>query len=368
MTSLAKMIQQWERGDHIPGPIYRPLYAHLTGTSEAELFGLAKEGRTPNVEALNLAGTACLSEVNSRPVDAEFVESLRETNQDLVRLDALWGGHEVFPLALRVFRTVHQKLGSGAYVPPVERDLLAAAGETGEIAAWLAYDADKQPESRQLAHEALMLSQHAGDRDMELFLLSHLAMQSLYLRRPADAMRIVTASLGDEVPPRVAALFEVRRGRALAQLGDGDSASDAFDLAESTIAESITSRDPRWTWWVDGTELTRHRATAHTQLGQWDRAVPLRERVVEGCQGRYLYGKLDLAQLLEALVHVHDWQRAEDVITDVSSIVESLGPGRSANLLRRVFDQISGESGAPSTVMDAASELRGLLPQTQALP
>uniref|UniRef100_UPI000AAAE497 hypothetical protein n=1 Tax=Actinomadura macra TaxID=46164 RepID=UPI000AAAE497 len=37
-----------------PGSIYRPLYAHLTGTSEAELFGLAKEGRTPNVEALNL--------------------------------------------------------------------------------------------------------------------------------------------------------------------------------------------------------------------------------------------------------------------------------------------------------------------------
>jgi hypothetical protein len=50
----------------------------------------------------------------------------------------------------------------------VERDLTAAAGETGEIAAWLAPDADHQAISRQIIHEALMLSRLAGDHDMEL--------------------------------------------------------------------------------------------------------------------------------------------------------------------------------------------------------
>ncbi|WP_131738633.1 hypothetical protein [Actinomadura roseirufa] len=33
------MVQQWERGDHIPGVIYRPLYARVTGLPELELFG-----------------------------------------------------------------------------------------------------------------------------------------------------------------------------------------------------------------------------------------------------------------------------------------------------------------------------------------
>src|SRR5690242_6135760 len=38
VKTLAHMIKEWERGDHVPGPIYRPLYAKVTAKTESELF------------------------------------------------------------------------------------------------------------------------------------------------------------------------------------------------------------------------------------------------------------------------------------------------------------------------------------------
>jgi transcriptional regulator with XRE-family HTH domain len=291
----------------------------------------------------------------SSRVDAGYVKMIRQTSQTLVKLDTLHGGNDVFPLALRLFRDAGRKLGAGAYPPAIERDLMAATGEIGEVAAWLAYDADRQDDSRQIIMEAMLLSRQAGDRDMELFELAHLAMQSLHLRRPAEALRIATGVLdAGSVAPRVAALFDIRRGRALAQLGDERHAFDALDRAAVTLTESVSPRDPHWTWWINEVELMRHRATARAQLGQWAHAVPLREYVV----GQGHPGYLDRVQLLEALIYVRDWKRAEQVIIDLVASAGAVGSRRTTNLLRRVAARIRATNGVPSTVADAAAALR----------
>ncbi|GAA4087262.1 helix-turn-helix transcriptional regulator [Actinomadura miaoliensis] len=359
--TLISYIKRWEAGKVSISERYQFAYAAALGTDIEELFGQKTAAGPAPLAAVDVLR---LPHSNGRPADMEYVETLRETNQALVRLDALHGAGDVLPLAARVFRTANHKLATGAYVAKVERDLMAAAGETGEIAAWLAYDADNQAASRQVIHEALELSRAAGDRDMELFELGHLAMQSLHLHRPAEALRIADRALAGELPARVSALFEIRRGRALAQLGDESSALSAFAKAKNALSESISPRDPQWAWWVDETELTRHKAMAHAQLGQWNRTVPLREQVVLACRGEYLYGKLDLAQLLESLMQVRDWTRAEEVITDIAGIADAIAPGRTANLLRRIFAQIGRTEGVPSTVSDAAAYMRGVLETT----
>ncbi|GLZ13737.1 hypothetical protein Acsp04_39720 [Actinomadura sp. NBRC 104425] len=355
--TLIFYIKRWEAEKVSISERYQFAYAAAFDMDIEQLFD-QKAATGPDLDVLRL------SHSNGRPADMEYVESLRETNQALVRLDALHGASDVFPLAARVFRTADQKIATGAYVAKVERDLMAAAGETGEIAAWLAYDADDQAVSRQIIREALELSRAVGDRDMELFELGHLAMPSLHQRRPAEALRIANRALAEKLPARVSAMFEIRKGRALAQLGDESSALASFAKARSTLSESIGPRDPQWTWWLDETELTRHMATAHAQLGQWNRTVPLREQVVLACRGEYLYGKLDLAQLLESLIQVRDWTRAEEVIADIAGIADAIAPGRTANLLRRLFAQIGRAEGVPSTVSDAAAHLRGLMEST----
>ncbi|MFC5750422.1 hypothetical protein [Actinomadura rugatobispora] len=347
VQSLTDMIKQWESGKHLPAPRYRKLYARV----------LAEPEPTP----AHLLPVMDLPTSSGHPADGAFVEALRRTNEDLVRLDGQWGGHDVLSLAVRVFRRAHHKIGTGAHEPAIERDLLAAAGETGEITAWLAYDADQQALSRQLIMEALMLSRQAGDLDMELFELSHLAMQSLHLNRPTEAMRITAAVLDEDLPPRVAALFELRRARVLAQSGDEHRAMAAIEKVRCVLSDSVSPRDPRWTWWLNETEVNRHKATAYTRLRQWERAVPLHEEVVVDDRAAHVYGNLDMTQLLEALVHVRDWRRAEDVITEIAVLGEAITRGRAASLLRGVLKQIRRAGNAPSTVTDTAETLERAL-------
>ncbi|MFD0857155.1 hypothetical protein ACFQ07_33435 [Actinomadura adrarensis] len=291
-------------------------------------------------------------------VDVQDVEAIRETSQALVKLDTLHGGNDLYPLALRIFRASNRQLATGDYNPTVERDLMAATGEAGEVAAWLAYDADQQDASRQIIHEALLLSRQAGDRSMELFQLSHLAMQSVQLHRAAEAYRIVGDVLGtEELAPRVGALFNIRRGRALAQMGDRMGAFDALDSACSTLDQGISPRDPYWTWWVTDPEISWHRAMAHAELGEWSVSVSLFQ---EAARQRTEYQRAwynDQAHLLNALVHVRAWQDAEPVILELLNGAGAVESGRTTNLLRRVADRIARAKDVPSTVTDAAGEL-----------
>lgn len=286
------------------------------------------------------------------PVGGGFVEVVRECSAGLVGLDGVWGGSAVLPQALRLFWDVSRTVRAGAYDVRVERDLLAAAGEAGEIAAWLAYDADRPTLSRRLVRDALVFSRRAGDRDMERFQLTHLAMHATYVRRATETVRITDCALRVAQPARVGALFEIRRGRALAQLGDERGARLAFGRAGQVLDDSVRSRDPQWTWWLDATELARHRAVAFGHLGRWDLAIPLQEQIA--ADGG-LYAGLDLVLLLNSLVQVREWRRVEEVIAAFAG--RAVRRGRTAKLLRVVCERIVRDGGAPSVVSDAAMHL-----------
>lgn len=229
------------------------------------------------------------------------------------------------------------------------------------MAAWLAYDADRQAASRQIILAALLLSRQAGDRDMELFELSHLAMQSVQLRRPAEALRVVAEALGKGKPSaRVAALFGIRQGRAFAQLGDGTRAIAALRRARDTLADGVGERDPYWTWWVDEAEVMWHTGVAYGELGEWGRAVPLLAEVAErrAAYPRARYN--DLTYLLDALGRVADWRAAEPVAIDLAGQVGEIGSVRTTNLLRRVVARIPNR-GATTAVADVAEHIRRVI-------
>jgi tetratricopeptide (TPR) repeat protein len=297
------------------------------------------------------------------PADADYVDELRHTTWQLAAMDTRHGGDDVLALAARAFRSAHTMLASGAYLPGVEHDLQAAVGAAGELTAWIAYDADQQPQSRLLCHEAMLSSRLAGDRSMELFDLTHLAMQSVHLHRSAEALRIADDLLdGPQLADRVAAVFLLRRGRALAQLGDRPRALAAVGKVRSLIADEITSRDPDWTWWLDDAELAWHEGMAHAELGDWPAAVEL---FWDSAAGRDARGRArdrynDTAHLLNALVHVEAWTDAEPVAARLIGIATAVGSVRIANLLRRVTRRIT-DADTTTTLADSAEELARVL-------
>jgi transcriptional regulator with XRE-family HTH domain len=337
--------------------------------AEPEAPSVVERSRADEVQWLTLSATETHGAAH---VDADYIQAIRESIEYFIALDGRYGGNAILPLAVRTFRAAHGNLGAAGLRADVECDLAAATGQIGQVAAWLAYDADRQSMCRHIIHEALLTSQLAGDRDTELLELDHLVMQSLHLRRPRAATQIIDGILADQaLPPRVAALLDIRRARAFAQCGDRQRALAAFGKAGASLADGITARDPHWTWWIDDAELTWHRAMAFADLGEWMRAVPLFKdaadlrignRREQGVRYRRA-GYNDAVHLLNALVRVEAWRDAERIIVnDVAPHVTEVDSRRTANLLLRIFGRIQkSRDAASSTLVDSASELREFL-------
>jgi tetratricopeptide (TPR) repeat protein len=300
-----------------------------------------------------------LNSGSTTPITTHELETAKAAGRRLVELDTSYGGDDLTRLAVRAFRSAYHRLASGLYVPAVERDLQAVVGELGQVAAWIAYDADDQPLSRQLTTEALLHSRAAGDRRMELFELSQLAMQAVHLRHPAEALRIADEVIDSHpASARVTAVFRIRRARALAQMGDRARALNEHDRVAATLADGVSSADPDWTWWVDTAELAWHRAMSLTDLDRWSTAIDQFHtaydlRPAEAHRARYN----DLAHLLEAQVAGGAHREAEVSLTAVVARVADVQSARTAAILHRVTDRVSRAHAAPSTLTDAAHAL-----------
>jgi transcriptional regulator with XRE-family HTH domain len=290
--------------------------------------------------------------------DAQYVDELREGSQALVRLDTMYGGGDVLPLALRSFRTAACLLATGGCAPAAELDLQAAAGEAAEVAAWVAYDTNQNDLSRQLIYEALLASRLAGDREMELFELSHLAMLDTHLYRPREALRISVHALeSGPLPDRVASVFEIRRGRALAQLGDASGGLAALGRARA-LAEGD---GPEWTWWVDEPELVLHEGQALGEAGDWAAAVPYMERAVEQvpasrARDSYVFNSF----LLNAQAQAGTWNDCGPVLSRLAGLSGMVSSARTVALLRTVTRHLAARAspGIAEGARELASTLR----------
>ena len=249
-------VARWEQGTATPRPWYRRRLADALEVTPDELTQLLDPAGDGVVEVIDLS-TGRPDADGSAPADADDIESIRANARRLVELDTRYGGDDLVRLAMRAAKAADAQLAAGCRARTMASDLQAAMGELAQVAAWIAYNANQQQLSRRLTNKALLHSRLAGDRRMELFELAQLAMQSIHLERPGEALRIADEVIDNaRTGPRVGAVFHVRRARALAQLGDRGGALDQHDRAAAVLrAGDASSHDPDWTWWVDDAEL-----------------------------------------------------------------------------------------------------------------
>jgi transcriptional regulator with XRE-family HTH domain len=363
-------VARWEQGTATPRPWYRRRLADALDLSPDELTRLLDEGGdVPRV--IDLA-TDSRDRDEKAPADAGYVESIREDTRRLVELDTRYGGDDLVHLAVRATKAADEQLAAGTRTRTLESDLQAAVGEMAQVSAWIAYDADQQPLARRLTNEALLHSRMAGDRRLELFELAQLAMQSIHLQRPGEALRIADEVIDNaRTGPRVAAVFHLRRARALAQLGDLTGALDEHDRADAILrAGDSSSHDPDWTWWVDDAELAWHRAMSHVSAGDWPQALgqfqaAYEQRAAAAPRSRYN----DLAHLLAAQVAVRTWHDTETSLTELVSEAGSFRSARTTALLRHILRQIGRDNtGPPSSILDLGEGLSVILAEADDTP
>jgi tetratricopeptide (TPR) repeat protein len=335
-----------ESGESSPRPWYRPLYAEALQVSLAELDELleqrseatASPGTQSEPGGLLLPSGA---DGDTQPTAGpDYVDAIRGTAAHLIELDTQHGGDEVVQLAVGGRR------------------------RTGRSRILVAYDADQQLLARQLVQEALLASRSAGDRSMELFELAHLAMQSVHLRRPAEALRVASDVADDNrLSGLTEAAFRVRLARALGQMGQRQRSIGELRRARSLVEDGVASNDPSWTWWLGSAELAWHEGMMRADLGEATAAIDsLRAaydlRPVDHRRARYN----DLAHLLHALVDVQAWQEAESSMGELLSYGVEVSSARTAALLRRVVDAVRrGRPGPTSTLTDSADAIAAQL-------
>jgi transcriptional regulator with XRE-family HTH domain len=319
-----KTLRRWEAGD-VPRPAALRALAVALGDPVEHLVQLAHpQPAAAAVEAVELPPAAA--------ADHRYVETVHDTIRHLVALEVVGGGDEVAPLAARSFQSVRRRLAAGNHPRHLDRDLTAAAGELAEVAAWLLHDADQQEAAQQLNVEALYLSRLAGDRSIELLTMCNMAFVSLFLRRPGEALMLARAAQdGGRLTNRQRVIFQLREARALAQLGDGTSALRLAEAAASAFEDGATGEDPKWSWWVDTSEVMGHVAWTLVEAGQPRRAGPILQRSVEACPAAHANNHLfRLARYLGAAVDAKAWSDAEEVARRVPAPGGrgAVGPGR----------------------------------------
>jgi transcriptional regulator with XRE-family HTH domain len=166
--SLAEMLRverstvaRWEQGSATPRPWYRRRLADALQVEPDELGKLLSlrsshaDLSTPAINGLDI-------DHDRQP--EEHAATIRADARRLVELDTRYGSDDLVQLATRAVRLADQHLARGLVVSRSRRDFHAAVGELAQVAAWIAYDAERQPLARQLTTEALMHSRLAGDR------------------------------------------------------------------------------------------------------------------------------------------------------------------------------------------------------------
>ncbi|MGW1072655.1 helix-turn-helix domain-containing protein [Streptomyces sp. NPDC002537] len=293
------------------------------------------------------------------------IQHIRDTIGHLLEHDNRYGGDGVASAAVQVLRVGKGKLDSGEIPDESLVEYLATVAEIAEIAGWLLFDADQQEESRSAFLESHMLARHAGDKPMAWFALDMLAMHGIEHGRPGEALRIADGILSDpRTPPRVALLARIRRARALAITGARQPSLNEFAAARSALGESITTRDPSWTWWVDDRELTGHEGEALLVRGEPSAAVPKLQRALELSVASDTNRRVNLyysVALLTAYASAQAWRECETTLLSISAMLEIVASGRSRHRLRLTLREIIRAPSAPCWLSDLAREIAATL-------
>ncbi|MGH4033451.1 helix-turn-helix domain-containing protein [Actinomycetota bacterium Odt1-20B] len=273
------------------------------------------------------------------------------------------GGDTVAMAAVQVWRCAQQKLDNGEIPDQEQRPYLAAVSEAAEVAGWLLFDSGQRETARRAFLESHMLARHAGDAAMQWFALDMLAMLDTECGRPGETRRIADELLAERrLPPRVALMARVRRGRALAQVGDRHRAMADLSAARAGLEDSLSPRDPAWAWWVNHYEVTGH--AGHVLLSLEDTSAAINEfhTVLEHAtpRGAMLYR----IALLRGYVRSKAWREAEEELHHISPLLKSISSGRNRLLLSEALRGVLCSEGTPRGLGFLAKEITAEISQS----
>lgn len=267
-------------------------YARLAGAvpcSDTYLWQLETQGRQPQrataaaidralgADGELLAALPPEPVMPTAPLTAADLPELRDTVAHLVGLDTLHGSGGIHRRAEGLYLAYRGRLGFC-----LDPDVRAAVAEVGQVAAWLAPDADRGRKGRHLLESVLPL---AAGAPVERLVLDQLANVAYDEGAPADALLFAERGLALSPAGVTRGMFELRAARARGLLGDAAGALAAMDRAGDLIGAGPRSGETPQPWWTTWPDYLVHRGGLLLDLGRVGEAVGVRAAALNQAGG-----------------------------------------------------------------------------------
>jgi len=238
LAGTLAIIHDWLLG----GLMDRRVFMAVSGSALTQLAWTAV-----NTEPARLAAA-----LNGGQVGATLIEQVEETVPRLRQLDDRQGGGGAnLSYVHAQFQAVGQLLKTADHGGQVTRRLLIVLAELGQLAGWMAADAERHGLAQRYYLTALRAAHNAGDKALGAHVLGAMACHAAVREEAADAISLGTAAveMACHGPVIVQALVSSRLAYGYALVGDVERFHAVHGRARELV-EHPTGHRPRWAYYV----------------------------------------------------------------------------------------------------------------------
>ncbi|MGH3870349.1 MAG: helix-turn-helix domain-containing protein [Pseudonocardiaceae bacterium] len=291
-----------------------------------------------------------------RQVGASDVDAIERASDALRRCDFAHGGGLARAATIAQLRSV-LRLRAALASPAIRVRLDIAAADLAMLAAWCSYDVEQHDQAQRLWMVALELCRHTDHpraADLAVDILLDMAHQSLHLRRPDEALRLVGLGLVVENNSPAAVSDATRSYLASVQswsyavLGETTACERALGRAEQHFAAVDPGTALPWAAHVDMAEFTAQQGhtwylLSATQPDAAARAVPLLTAATSAYGDDYACARaVNLAGLAGSHARVGDIGAAVSIGRHALEEITRISSRRAYQRLRMLDDCLAG--------------------------
>jgi tetratricopeptide (TPR) repeat protein len=224
-------------------------------------------------------------------VTAADVVRVRTTRDLFDRLDNRFGGGHARRALLEYLRGDLPSLLMAGASGPVHQNLLSAAAEAVQLAAWMSYDAGHHGIAQRYFIQALGLADAADDRLLAASILDAMSHQATFLghfNEAANMARAARLGAARVSTPILSAHFYAMEARALARLGQASGCDRALSAAVKEFARHTPGDGPGWIQYFDEAELAAELGHCNRDLGRAAPATTYAAQALGTASGEYL--------------------------------------------------------------------------------
>jgi tetratricopeptide (TPR) repeat protein len=267
------------------------------------------------------------------------------------RLDSQFGGGHGRRALVEYLRGDLPRMLRASATDVVRCDLLSAAAEATQLAAWMSYDDGRHGLAQRYFIQALALADAAGDRMLAASILDAMSHQATFLGKFREAANLARAArTGAQAMgvPILTSHFYVMEARALARIGDAVACDRALSAAVREFERHELGDGPAWIQYFDESELAAEFGHCNRDLGRAVNAATYAEQSLGKASGDYVRSDFFATMVLaHGYMDQGEAEEACRVALMALEIGENLKSARCASYVAEFRHRLKRAKGSP---------------------